>query len=300
MTDLLSCPLCHSKNVLAGTCYAADSTVQEPAARCDDCGCRATERAWQSRTLAQPEQEPVAWTYRIQHRDDEWVEEVAFQQPDFSVQDLTPLYAAQPPAAPVDPKPDWCQGADAVCHHPACACVVETGPVTVNEYEGSMYELVREQAPLDWKQDQAETSRLKPSAPVEQTCPGGIDPGFEECPKCGATDEEECRAPLPSSSAVIDDDELTGWARSWHWNDCLDDKPVDPSIYFRDMRMLKAFIEYQGRAIPTEPQEAPEPTARDVIAWLEKRQGISWKSTIDDINCALSSIALSLSRPHGN
>jgi hypothetical protein len=30
--------------------------------------------------------------------------------------------AAQPP---VETKPDWCQGADAVCHHPACACVVD-------------------------------------------------------------------------------------------------------------------------------------------------------------------------------
>jgi len=38
------------------------------------------------------------------------------------------------------------------------------------------------------------------------------------------------------------DEELAAWARNWHWNDCAEDKPVDPSIYFRDMRMLKAFI----------------------------------------------------------
>jgi|GEM_PF-4895449 len=38
------------------------------------------------------------------------------------------------------------------------------------------------------------------------------------------------------------DEELAGWARNWHWNDCAEDKPVDPSIYFRDMRMLKAFV----------------------------------------------------------
>jgi hypothetical protein len=37
------------------------------------------------------------------------------------------------------------------------------------------------------------------------------------------------------------DEELAGWARNWHWNDCAGD-PEDPSIYFRDMRMLKAFI----------------------------------------------------------
>lgn len=38
------------------------------------------------------------------------------------------------------------------------------------------------------------------------------------------------------------DDELAGWARNWHWNDCAEDKPVDPSIYYRDLRMLKAFL----------------------------------------------------------
>jgi len=38
------------------------------------------------------------------------------------------------------------------------------------------------------------------------------------------------------------DEELAGWARNWHWNDCAEDKPVDPSIYFRDMRMLRAFV----------------------------------------------------------
>jgi len=43
-------------------------------------------------------------------------------------------------------------------------------------------------------------------------------------------------------SSVIPDDELAAWARNWHWNDCADDKPVDPSIYFRDARMLRAFV----------------------------------------------------------
>lgn len=37
------------------------------------------------------------------------------------------------------------------------------------------------------------------------------------------------------------DDKLAAWARNWHWNDTAEDRPVDPSIYFRDMRMLKAF-----------------------------------------------------------
>jgi hypothetical protein len=41
------------------------------------------------------------------------------------------------------------------------------------------------------------------------------------------------------------DDKLASWARNWHWNDCAEDKPVDPSIYFRDMRLLKAFIAAQ-------------------------------------------------------
>jgi hypothetical protein len=42
----------------------------------------------------------------------------------------------------------------------------------------------------------------------------------------------------------LTDQELAGWARNWHWNDTALDQPVDPSIYFRDMRMLKAFIEH--------------------------------------------------------
>jgi hypothetical protein len=50
-------------------------------------------------------------------------------------------------------------------------------------------------------------------------------------------------APVASMGAVKPtDDELAGWARNWHWNDTAQDRPVDPSIYFRDMRMLKAFI----------------------------------------------------------
>lgn len=30
-------------------------------------------------------------------------------------------------------------------------------------------------------------------------CDGGIDPGFDECPKCGATSDEECRYAPPAS-----------------------------------------------------------------------------------------------------
>lgn len=42
------------------------------------------------------------------------------------------------------------------------------------------------------------------------------------------------------------DEELAGWARNWHWQDCAEDMPVDPSIYSRDMRMLKSFIAAQA------------------------------------------------------
>jgi len=28
--------------------------------------------------------------------------------------------------------------------------------------------------------------------PAPHLCPGGIDPGFEECPKCGATMDDDC------------------------------------------------------------------------------------------------------------
>lgn len=45
-----------------------------------------------------------------------------------------------------------------------------------------------------------------------------------------------------SSSPDIADNKLAAWARNWHWEDTAEDKPVDPSIYYRDLRMLKAFI----------------------------------------------------------
>jgi hypothetical protein len=59
------------------------------------------------------------------------------------------------------------------------------------------------------------------------------------------TEPANTRAP-PSPQAAQpvawDDNRLAAWARNWHWNDCAEDRPVDPSIYFRDMRMLKAFV----------------------------------------------------------
>ena len=58
------------------------------------------------------------------------------------------------------------------------------------------------------------------------------------------------------------DEELAGWARNWHWNDCAEDKPVDPSIYFRDMRMLKAFI--AAKAPQCEVQSESAPTNRQL------------------------------------
>jgi hypothetical protein len=52
-TELLPCPLCQSTNVQPGTCYVDNSSTREDAARCGDCGCRATKRAWQSRVQPQ-------------------------------------------------------------------------------------------------------------------------------------------------------------------------------------------------------------------------------------------------------
>ena|SRR6185295_16128187 len=57
-TELLPCPLCQSTNIQPGTCYVDNNSTREDAARCGDCGCRATKRAWQSR--GQP-QSPQAW-----------------------------------------------------------------------------------------------------------------------------------------------------------------------------------------------------------------------------------------------
>lgn len=54
-------------------------------------------------------------------------------------------------------------------------------------------------------------------------------------------------APAPQCQPMTDE-ALAGWARNWHWNDTAEDKPVDPSIYFRDMRMLKAFLELDSHA----------------------------------------------------
>lgn len=42
-----------------------------------------------------------------------------------------------------------------------------------------------------------------PAAPVETTCPGGIDPGFEDCPKCGASMEEACAYAPPAAPVDI-------------------------------------------------------------------------------------------------
>lgn len=35
--------------------------------------------------------------------------------------------------------------------------------------------------------------------PTDEACAGGIDPGFGECPKCGATMDDECRADIKPS-----------------------------------------------------------------------------------------------------
>lgn len=56
------------------------------------------------------------------------------------------------------------------------------------------------------------------------------------------------------------DQELAAWARSWHWNDCAEDRPVDLTIYPRDMRMLKAFLKM---LIPMEHQCSPQGNAHD-------------------------------------
>lgn len=42
--------------------------------------------------------------------------------------------------------------------------------------------------------DIADRALAPAAAPPGQTCAGGIDPGFAECPKCGATMDDECRA----------------------------------------------------------------------------------------------------------
>lgn len=53
---LKPCPLCQSTDIQPGVCYVDGSSTREDAARCGNCGCRATKRAWQSRGFAQTPQ----------------------------------------------------------------------------------------------------------------------------------------------------------------------------------------------------------------------------------------------------
>ena len=53
--------------------------------------------------------------------------------------------------------------------------------------------------------------------------------------------------------AWLTDDELIAWARNWHWQDTAEDKPVDPSIYFRDARLVRAFSDHLRRLSHTRP-----------------------------------------------
>jgi hypothetical protein len=77
-------------------------------------------------------------------------------------------------------------------------------------------------------------------------------------------------APVPPADGAtpIDDDELAGWARSWHWNDCAGE-PRDPSIYFRDMRMLKAFIAYCERIRVPSGTGAAEPVTQPLSQTIQ-------------------------------
>ena len=48
--------------------------------------------------------------------------------------------------------------------------------------------------PTEPRGDDIEVQPLyaSPVSSTPQLCPGGIDPGFEECPKCGATMDDDC------------------------------------------------------------------------------------------------------------
>ena len=70
-----------------------------------------------------------------------------------------------------------------------------------------------------------------------------IDMGYMLVPEPEHPDSPHAQsAPADDAAVAWPDDKLAAWARNWHWNDCAEDKPVDPSIYFRDQRMLKAFL----------------------------------------------------------
>lgn len=71
----------------------------------------------------------------------------------------------------------------------------------------------------------------------------------------------------PHSQPDITDAELAAWARRWHWNDTADEGPVDFSIYFRDRRMLRAFIEFMATRAPAQSGVQTQPEGATPGPW---------------------------------
>lgn len=58
---------------------------------------------------------------------------------------------------------------------------------------GRMPRIFGTEAGREWMRAHGEPAN-NAGGELEQVCAGGIDPGFGECPKCGATMDDECRA----------------------------------------------------------------------------------------------------------
>jgi hypothetical protein len=118
--SLLPCPLCRSENLQLGACWVGERKLgEQPAVRCLNCGCRATETAWQFRAAAQATRmREVLQAARnaiasldqyalggsvVECTDGSGVE---YQYPirDELLSHIDAALAAQPPAAPVEPQ----------------------------------------------------------------------------------------------------------------------------------------------------------------------------------------------------
>jgi predicted RNA-binding Zn-ribbon protein involved in translation (DUF1610 family) len=125
-TGLLPCPLCLSANVQLGRCWVGERKLgDEPAALCEDCGCRATARAWNTRasitTASGEAATPLGWLHEITEPmrgysklyssspDNPWSHWLETYKEQCSYK-VTPLYGSAAQAGwkplPIDPTPE--------------------------------------------------------------------------------------------------------------------------------------------------------------------------------------------------
>lgn len=73
----------------------------------------------------------------------------------------------------------------------------------------------------------------------------------------------------PGGMGDLADEPLAKWHREWHWKDC-ERESIDHSIYPRDLRMLKAFIEHCNLRTAAQSAEVRERTIEECASMVEK------------------------------